>query len=256
MTDGGKVKIECVKVSKTFHVPGQKKLLHVLNKVSLKVYENEFLVILGPGQSGKTVLLNCIAGLIEPTQGEVRINGRGITGPGADRGMVFQRYALFPWKTVEHNVAFGLAVRGVPVKERLETARRYIELVGLRGFEKAYPSQLSGGMKQRVGIARAYANAPDILLMDEPFGALDAQTRYAMEQELRAIWEKEKRTVCFVTNNIEEAIYLGDRVVVMSALPGRVKTEYVIDIPAPRDYTQPNFLALRKQISADTDLVL
>ena len=133
---------------------------------------------------------------------------------------------------------------------------KYIELVGLAGFEKAYPAQLSGGMKQRVGIARAYANDPDILLMDEPFGALDAQTRYAMEQELRSIWEKEKRTVCFVTNNIEEAIYLGDRVVVMSAMPGTVKTEYNIDIPSPREYTHPTFLALRKQISEDTDLVL
>ena len=250
------VKIECVNVSKTFHVPGQKQLLHVLNKVSLKVYENEFLVILGPGQSGKTVLLNCMDGLIEPTAGEIRIGGKIINGPGPDRGMVFQRYALFPWKTVEHNVAFGLAVRGLPVSERLAVALRYIELVGLTGFEKAYPAQLSGGMKQRVGIARAYANDPDILLMDEPFGALDAQTRYAMEQELRTIWEKEKRTVCFVTNNIEEAIYLGDRVVVMSALPGRVKTEYGIDIPSPRAYTHPDFLTLRKQISEDTDLVL
>lgn len=155
--------------------------------------------------------------------------------------MVFQRYALFPWKTVEHNVAFGLAVRGVPLKERLAVARRYIELVGLAGFEKAYPAQLSGGMKQRVGIARAYANDPAILLMDEPFGALDAQTRYAMEQELRAVWEKEKRTVCFVTNNIEEAIYLGDRVVVMSALPGRIKTEYGIDIPWAARLHAPGF---------------
>lgn len=170
--------------------------------------------------------------------------------------MVFQRYALFPWKTVEHNVAFGLAVRGVPLKERLAKARHYIKMVGLEGFERAYPAQLSGGMKQRVSIARAYANDPDILLMDEPFGALDAQTRYAMEQELRTIWEKERRTVLFVTNNIEEAIYLGDRVVVMSALPGRVKTEYAIDIPAPRNYTDPAFLALRKKVSDDTELVL
>lgn len=250
------VKISCDNISKLFHVPGQKQLLHVLDNVTLDVYKNEFLVILGPGQSGKTVLLNCIAGLIEPTSGETRIDGKAITGPGTDRGMVFQRYALFPWKTVEHNVAFGLAVRGVPVQERLKVARHYINLVGLNGFEQAYPEQLSGGMKQRVGIARAYANDPDILLMDEPFGALDAQTRYAMEQELRSIWEKEKRTVLFVTNNIEEAIYLGDRVVVMSALPGRVKTEYSIDIPAPRAYTEPAFLALRKQVSEDTDLVL
>lgn len=251
-----KVKIECINLSKAFHVPGQEQLLHVLDRVSLKVYENEFLVILGPGQSGKTVLLNCIDGLIEPTSGETRIDGKLVTAPGHDRGLVFQRYALLPWYTVENNVAFGLEVRGVPKKERLEKASHYINMVGLNGFEKAYPAQLSGGMKQRVGIARAYANDPDILLMDEPFGALDAQTRYAMEKELHAIWEKEKRTVIFVTNNIEEAIYLGDRVVVMSALPGRVKTEYDITIPQPRNYTDPDFLHLRKLVSDDTDLVL
>ena len=256
MSEDREVKIACKGISKTFHVPGQKKLLHVLNSVSLEVYKNEFLVILGPGQSGKTVLLNCIAGLIEPTQGSILINNKPITGPGPDRGMVFQRYALFPWKTVVQNVAFGLTIRGVPLKERMEVAQHYIDLVGLNGFEKSYPAELSGGMKQRVGIARAYASDPDILLMDEPFGALDAQTRYAMEKELRLIWEKEKRTVCFVTNNIEEAIYLGDRVVIMSALPGRIKTEHNITIPVPRAYTQPDFLTLRKQISEDTDLVL
>ena len=256
MTTEQKVKIECQNLSKTFFVPGQKQLLHVLDKVSLKVYENEFLVILGPGQCGKTVLLSCIAGLIKPTEGRTLLNGKEITEPGPDRGMVFQRYALFPWKTVEHNVAYGLAVRGVPTKERLEIAHKYIDLVGLKGFEKSYPEQLSGGMKQRVGIARAYANNPDILLMDEPFGALDAQTRYSMEKELHAIWEKEKRTVIFVTNNIEEAIYLGDRVIVMSALPGTVKTEYPIEIPQPREYTEAAFLKLRKQISDDTDLAL
>ena len=256
MSEDREVKIACKGISKTFHVPGQKKLLHVLNSVSLEVYKNEFLVILGPGQSGKTVLLNCIAGLIEPTQGSILINNKPITGPGPDRGMVFQRYALFPWKTVVQNVAFGLTIRGVPLKERMEVAQHYIDLVGLNGFEKSYPAELSGGMKQRVGIARAYASDPDILLMDEPFGALDAQTRYAMEKELRLIWEKEKRTVCFVTNNIEEAIYLGDRVVIISALPGRIKTEHNITIPVPRAYTHPDFLTLRKQISEDTDLVL
>lgn len=250
------IKIECRHVSKAFHVPGQEQLLHVLDRVSLKVHANEFLVILGPGQCGKTVLLNCIAGLMPPSRGEILLDGQPITAPGPDRAMVFQRYALFPWKTVESNVAYGLAVRGVPLRERLAVAHRYIELVGLKGFEKAYPEQLSGGMKQRVGIARAYANDPDILLMDEPFGALDAQTRYAMEKELRAIWEKEKRTVIFVTNNIEEAIYLGDRVIIFSTLPGSVKTEYVIDIPQPRNYTDAAFLRYRKNISNDTDLAL
>ena len=237
-------------------MPGQKELLHVLDRVSLKVYENEFLVLLGPGQCGKTVLLSCIAGLIQPTAGEMLLEGNPIREPGPDRAMVFQSYALFPWKTVEHNVAYGLAVRGVPKAERLKIAHKYIDLVGLKGFENSYPAQLSGGMKQRVGIARAYANDPDILLMDEPFGALDAQTRYAMEKELRSIWEKERRTVIFVTNNIEEAIFLGDRVVVLSALPGKVKSEYAIDIPQPRNYTDGAFLRYRKLISDDTDLAL
>lgn len=256
MSKEHKIKIECDNISKTFHVQGQKELLHVLDKVTLNVYENEFLIVLGPGQSGKTVLLNCIAGLIEPTLGETRINGKVITGPGQDRAVVFQRYSLFPWKTVESNVAFGLAVRGIGLKERLKVAHKYLEMVGLNGFEKSYPSDLSGGMKQRVGIARAYANDPEILLMDEPFGALDAQTRYSMEQDLHNIWEQEKRTVVFVTNNIEEAIYLGDRIVMMSALPSTVKAEYSIDLPFPRNYTNPAFLEIRKKVSADTDLVL
>lgn len=251
-----RVKIECRNLSKAFRVPGQDQLLHVLDRVDLKVRDKEFLVILGPGQCGKTVLLNCIAGLLPPSGGEILLDGRPVLGPGADRALVFQRYALFPWKTVESNVAYGLAVRGVPKAERLETARHYIGLVGLQGFEKAYPAQLSGGMKQRVGIARAYAGDPDILLMDEPFGALDAQTRYAMEKELRDIWEKERRTVVFVTNNIEEAIYLGDRVVILSALPGRVKADYAIDIPRPRNYTDRAFLHYRKRLSDDTDLAL
>ncbi|MEG2171973.1 MAG: ABC transporter ATP-binding protein [Desulfovibrionaceae bacterium] len=251
-----KIKIECRDLSKAFTVPGQQHLLHVLDRINLKVYENEFLVILGPGQCGKTILLNCVAGLMPPTRGEILINNTPIDGPGPDRGMVFQRYALFPWKTVENNVAYGLAVRGVSVKDRLNIAHKYIDLVGLKGFEKSYPEQLSGGMKQRVGIARAYANNPDILLMDEPFGALDAQTRYAMEKELRDIWETEKRTVVFVTNNIEEAIYLGDRVVVLSNLPGTVKTDYTITIPQPREYTDDDFLEMRKRISDDTDLAL
>lgn len=256
MSNEKKVKIECENISKVFHVPGQAQLLHVLDRVSLKVYENEFLVILGPGQSGKTVLLNCIAGLIEPTAGETRINGVPIDGPGRDRGMVFQRYALFPWKTVEHNVAFGLAVRGVPEKERLAIARRYIELVGLAGFEKAYPAQLSGGMKQRVGIARAYCVNPDILLMDEPFGALDAQTRYQMEEEVLRIWQAEKRTVIFVTNNIEEALFLGDRIVLLSACPAKVKEIYIPRLERPRNNIDPDFLALREEIEANTDLAL
>ncbi|WP_428561591.1 MAG: ABC transporter ATP-binding protein [Solidesulfovibrio sp. DCME] len=248
------VKIECRGITKSFTV--QSDVLHVLSDICLDVHENEFLVILGPGQGGKTTLLNIIGGLMAPDAGEVRIDGRDMYGPSTDRGIVFQQYALFPWKTVEDNVAFGLAMKGVGRDERLAVAHRYIDLVGLGGFEKAYPAQLSGGMKQRVGIARAYTVNPDILLMDEPFGALDAQTRYAMEKDVLAIWQKEQRTVVFVTNNIEEAIYLGDRVVVMSAMPGKVKSSYAITTPKPRNYTDPEFLEMRKRISNDTDLVL
>lgn len=187
------------------------------------------------------MLLNCLAGLIEPTAGAIRIDGKAVKGPGP--GSRHGLPALCALSLENRGAQRGLrpgrarrAPKGAPGR-----GRRYIELVGLAGFEKAYPAQLSGGMKQRVGIARAYANDPAILLMDEPFGALDAQTRYAMEQELRAVWEKEKRTVCFVTNNIEEAIYLGDRVVVMSALPGRIKTEYGIDIPWAARLHAPGF---------------
>lgn len=250
----GVTKIECKSVSKSFHVQNQK--MQVLDGVSLTVRENEFLVILGPGQCGKTTLLGCIGGLLDLDAGSILINDKPMTGPGPDRGIVFQQYALFPWKTVLDNVAFGPMVNGVGKEERYSIARKYIDLVGLQGFEDAYPFSLSGGMKQRVGIARAYANNPDILLMDEPFGALDAQTRYAMEKDILEIWQKEQRTVLFVTNNIEEAIYLGDRVVLMSALPGKVKNEYVIDVPKPRAYTDPTFLKLRKEISNDTDLAL
>lgn len=254
MAQRTRVKIECRGLSKAFLMHGER--LQVLEDISLQVHENEFLVILGPGQSGKTTLLNCLGGLLQPDRGEILLDDRPIQGPGTDRGIVFQQYALFPWKTVEDNVAFGLTMKGVEKSKRLEVAHRYIDLVGLKGFEKAYPAQLSGGMKQRVGIARAYTVNPDILLMDEPFGALDAQTRYAMEQELLGLWEKERRTVVFVTNNIEEAIYLGDRVVVLSALPGKVRSTYPIEAAKPRQYTDATFLKMRKLISNDTELVL
>ena len=228
----------------------------VLSDLSLEVVDNEFLVVLGPGQCGKTTILNCLAGLMAPGRGVVRFRGRPVDGPGKERGVVFQRYALFPWLTVLQNVAWGLKAQGVGRRAREAAARRFIDLVGLAGFEDAYPQALSGGMRQRVGLARAYAAGPEVLLMDEPFGALDAQTRYAMEKELLDIWERERRTVVLVTNNIEEAVFLGDRVVLMSARPGRVKREYPIGLPHPRNYTDPAFLSLRKEISEETDLVL
>lgn len=226
----------------------------VLKDINITVRENEFLVLLGPGQCGKTVLLNILANLDTPTEGEVIFtDGRPAMG---DLGVVFQRYALFPWKSVMGNVEMNQKLKGVDKKTRQEAAQKYIDLVGLQGFEKALPRQLSGGMKQRVGIARAYASESDIMLMDEPFGALDAQTRYSMEDEILRIWEKSKRTVIFVTNNVEEAIYLGDRIILLGGTPTSVKKEYVPDLPRPRNFTDPAFLKLRNEIVENTDLAL
>ena len=185
------------------------------------------------------------------------LDGKEVTGPGADRGLVFQSYMLFPWKTVLGNVELGPKLRNVAKKERREIAAHYINLVGLKDFEKHYPHQLSGGMKQRVGIARAYANNPEVMLLDEPFGQLDAQTRYFMEKETARIWETERRTVLFVTNNIEEAIYLGDRIISLKGkLPGRMHELYEVKLPRPRDNTDMKFLLLRQQISDASELVL
>jgi len=254
MEERTSIKIECKNLYK--HFDSEFGMLNVLEEINLQVKENEFVVILGPGQCGKTTLLNCLAGIMKPDKGDILINGKSIKGPGPDRGVVFQKYALFPWKTVLGNVAFGLQVKGLKTDKQIEIAKKYIELVGLQGFENVYPSSLSGGMKQRVGIARAYANDPEVLLMDEPFGALDAQTRYAMEKELLNMWQKEKKTVIFVTNNIEEAIYLGDRVIVMSKLPGKIKEKFVIDVPKPREYTDKIFMDFRNVISESTELVI
>jgi len=227
-----------------------------LSDVSLDVCDNEFVVLLGPGHCGKTVLLNIVGGLERPSSGTVLLDGERLEGSDRRIGMVFQRLALMPWKTVMGNVEFGLQMAGMEKKRRRPIAQKYIDLVGLRSFEKAYPNQLSGGMKQRVGIARAYANNPEILLMDEPFGQLDAQTRYAMEEEVQRIWQQEKRTVLFVTSNIEEAVYLGDRIVLLSKCPGTVKRIYDIDLPRPRDMVDPDFLRIRKDVSENTDLAL
>ena len=228
-----------------------------VENVSLEVYYNEFLVILGPGHFGKTVLMNMIAGLEKPIGGKIYLDGEEVHGSDKRIGMVFQSLNMMPWRTVMGNVEFGLEVAGVSKAERRAVAQKYIELVGLKGFEKAYPHELSGGMKQRVGIARAYTNNPQILLMDEPFGALDAQTRYAMEEEVLRIWEQEKRTILFVTNNIEEAVYLADRIVLLSNCPARVKQVYDLSsLERPRNTTSPDFLRIRSEISDNTDLAL
>ena len=239
-------RLEVKGLSKTFF--GEKGYFTAIDEVSLDVYDGEFLVILGPGRCGKTVLLNIISGLEEATQGQIIYNGKEWKGINPEIGMVFQKLALMPFKTVIQNVELALKFRGMDKEKRREIARYYIELVGLKGFEDYYPKQLSGGMQQRVGIARAYAADPKLLIMDEPFGKLDAQTRYQMQEDLLKIWEKEKRTIIFVTNNIEEACYLGDRIILLSDCPARVKEVYPIDLPRPRDMVSKEFLELRTVI--------
>ena len=249
-----KVKLQIKNLRKVFQ--GKSGDTVAVDGVSFDVYDNEFLVLLGPGQCGKTVMLNMIAGLETPTEGEIILDGEHVKGHDRKIGMVLQKTALMPWKTVMHNVEIGPKWRGVSKAERTATAQKFIDLVGLHGFEKSYPAQLSGGMKQRVGIARAYANDPEILIMDEPFGALDAQTRYAMEEEIAKIWQLQKRTVIFVTNNIEEACYLGDRIILFSNRPAKIKEIYPNDLPRPRDMISDEFLKLRTAISDNTDLAI
>ena len=243
--------IECVDISKEF---GEKKVLSTMN---FHAKENEFVVILGPGQSGKSTLMRLIAGFEAPTTGHVNVNGEEVNGPSDKVGFVFQRYTLFFWKTVMGNVEMGPKLKGVGKAERRKMAQKYIDLVGLTGFEDSYPNQLSGGMKQRVGIARAYVNEPSLLILDEPFGQLDAQTRILMETEIERVWQEEKRTILFVTSNIDEAIYLADRIIVLDGkLPSHLADEYVIDLPRPRNLTGHDFLELRKKITDSMSLVL
>jgi NitT/TauT family transport system ATP-binding protein len=252
--DEKKIKLRLENISQSYVVNNEVRDA-VLN-ISLDVYDNEFLVILGPGHCGKSVLLNIIGGLEIPVEGTKYLDGEKLVGNDKRIGMVFQKLALMPWKTVMGNVEIGPQIAGIDKTTRRKTAQKYIDLVGLTGFEKSYPNQLSGGMKQRVGIARAYTNNPEILLMDEPFGQLDAQTRYAMQEEIQRVWQQEKRTIIFVTNNIEEAVYLGDRIILLSQCPARVKQIYDINLPRPRNTIDPEFLRIRKEVSENTDLAL
>ncbi|GAB2873149.1 ABC transporter ATP-binding protein [Streptomyces mayteni] len=208
--------------------------VHALSDIELVVGDNEFLTILGPSGCGKTTLLRAIAGLIDWDEGEILVDGAPVRGPGPERAMVFQNFALLPWATVLDNIAFGLQLRGEAKAVRHEKARELIELVGLGGFESRLPGELSGGMQQRVGLARALAIEPQVLLMDEPFGALDEQTRRILQEELLGIWERRRLTVVFITHSMEEAVMLGDRVVLMSPRPGRVAEIVPVDIPRPR----------------------
>lgn len=225
--------------------------VEALGGVNLEVKDGEFLAIVGPSGCGKSTFLEITAGLIKPTCGSIYIDGKAINGTDHNRGIVFQGYALFPWRTVLGNIAYGLEEKGVPKKTRKEICQKYISLVGLLGFEDHYPYQLSGGMKQRVAIARALAYNPDILLMDEPFAALDAQTRETLQDEVLRIWDETRKTVLFVTHNIEEAVFLADRIAVMSARPGIIKK--IIDVPLSRprfeeQRTSQDFIKIRQEV--------
>lgn len=240
-------------VSRVFVSPkGQK--TQALTPVDFEVRENDFVTILGPSGCGKSTLLRIVAGLDQPTTGQVLLDGQPVQGPGADRGMVFQSYTLFPWLTIEQNIRFGLRERGMPEREQKERADYFIAKVGLRGFEQHFPKQLSGGMQQRTAIARALANDPKILLLDEPFGALDNQTRVLMQELLLGIWEQAQKTVMFITHDIDEAIFMASRVVVFSARPGRIKAEIEVGFPHPRHYTiktSPEFMALKARLTEE-----
>ena len=225
-----------------------------LEPTTIAVGDNDFVAILGPSGCGKSTLLRLVAGLDTPTTGRVLLDGRPVTAPGPDRGMVFQSYTLFPWLTVADNVAFGLREKGVPVPERTRIVGEWLTRVGLTAFAQHHPKQLSGGMQQRTAIARALANDPAILLLDEPFGALDNQTRALMQELLLGIWERDRKTVLFVTHDIEEAIFLASRVVVMTARPGRIKADVKVTLPYPRHYTiktSLEFSALKARLTED-----
>jgi NitT/TauT family transport system ATP-binding protein len=222
-----------------------------VNGMNMSVNEREFVCVLGPSGCGKSTTLMAIAGLIQISDGSITIDGTPVNGPNPECAVVFQEFALMPWLTVKANVRFGLRLKGVARRIQEEKARHYIDMVGLSAFEDAYPHQLSGGMRQRVGIARALAVNPSILLMDEPFGALDAQTREIMGMELLKIWDQERKTVVFVTHGIDEAISLADRVIVMNGRPGRIRSEIKVEIPRPRDqriHKMAEFAELREQI--------
>ena len=243
-------RLQAIDLTKIFD-DGKKGPVTAIDHVNLEVRDGEFVMIVGPSGCGKTTLNNILGGLNTATSGEVLLDGKSVEGPGADRGMVFQGYSLFPWLTVQKNVEFGLKMKKMPKAQRAAQAKKFIDLVGLTGFENALPKQLSGGMKQRVAIARTLANEPEILLMDEPFGALDAQTRVVMQELLADISKKTKTTILFITHDIDEAVLLGDRIYVMSRRPGTIREVLDVNIPGVRSHESlvlPEFLATKKKI--------
>ena len=244
--------LSVLQVGRVFPAPRGRGTIEALQPIDLAVERNDFITILGPSGCGKSTLLRIIAGLDKPTTGRVLLEGRPITGPGPDRGMVFQSYTLFPWLTVRENICFGLREKGMAQPDQRERAAFFIDRVGLNGFEQHYPKQLSGGMQQRTALARALANDPQILLLDEPFGALDNQTRVLMPELLLGIWEADRKTVLFVTHDIDEAVFMGSRVVVMSARPGRIVLDRVVPLAHPRHYsvkTTPEFTELKAELT-------
>jgi len=241
--------LEALAVSKSFEKDDR--VTEAVRDVTLGIREGELVCLVGPSGCGKTTLLRMFAGLERPSHGDVRLRGRTIAGPGADRGMIFQSFALFPWRSARRNIEFGLEVRRVPKEERLRISDRYIDLVGLKGFEHAHPRELSGGMQQRVGLARALANDPAVMLMDEPFGSLDAQTRNMMQLELLRIWQSTRKTVVFVTHSVDESVFLADRVVVLTARPASVKSVVEVGLPRPRDRASAEFAAIRHRVLQD-----
>ena len=237
-------------VNLTFRPPNRGPV-RALHSFDIEINEGEFLSIVGPSGCGKSTFLNVVLGLIKPDSGDLSVRGKPVTGPGSDRAMVFQEFGLLPWRTAQSNIELGLELKKFPAEKRHSMSSQLIELVGLSGFESHYPHELSGGMKQRVGIARALATDPEVLLMDEPFAALDAQTRDLMQAELLRVWRTARKTVLFVTHQIDEAIYLSDRVMVMSKRPGRAKRIFNIDLPRPREYEMrvtPQFNELKLEI--------
>jgi len=229
------IALEASGVKKVYTKNGQR--LEVLDVDRFAVREGEFITVIGPSGCGKSTFLHIVGGFIKAEGGSIRVYGQEVSGPGPDRGMMFQEFALFPWKTVAGNVAWGLEVQGVPQADIEAVVQKYLEMMGLADFRNHYPAELSGGMKQRVALARVLAFDPKVLLMDEPFGALDAQTREVMQEEVTRLWERTGKTIVFVTHDIEEAVYLGDRVVVLTARPARIREEVRIELPRPRDLT-------------------
>jgi NitT/TauT family transport system ATP-binding protein len=246
-TDTAKISVQGIR--KTFQLKNEEFV--ALDRVDLDIADNEFVTVVGPSGCGKSTLMNILGGLEEPSEGHALVDGRKVSGPGPERGVIFQQYALFPWLTVRKNVEFGLKVAGMPKAARRERAEHFIRMVGLEQFADALPKMLSGGMKQRCAIARAYAVNPSILLMDEPFGALDALTRVKLQEQLLDTWSQEKRTVMFITHDVDEAVFLANRVIVMAARPGRIHQIIDVDLPYPRTEDlrlSPEFGELRNRV--------